>query len=353
MTVDVARIAATMLPGMTDESIEITSSPGLLHRAEARRLLGQVRQAVAAGSVVGVTDEWSALLEARHRSAVGTTMSAHAATADVIGRLAERDIDATVLKGCATGHLDHVRAADRFSSDVDLLVRPSDLVATVDVLAPAERPAWRSDRWQREYGKSVTIETPHAVHIDVHTALTDGYFGSSIPFDALTAQRASFTLAGRQVAALDGPGRLLHAALHVAMSNDYGLNSAFDVPLLILGGSTSWREMADRATRWRIETAVAAGVRRAWTDFGLGEHPVLAWAESITPGRRQRWAWHLAQSRPGGYHFTSPLALPAWRWPGYVGPILAPHRDYLEARGVTRRSHLAAMLRQMMSSDSN
>ncbi len=353
MTLDVARIAAGTLPGAANELVEITSSIDLLNRAEARRLLGPLRQAVADGTVVGATREWSALLEARQRAALGTTMAAHAATAEIVGQLAERGINTLVLKGCATGHLDHVRAADRFSSDVDVLVHPNDLVATLDVLAPGDRPVWRSDRWQREYGKSVTIETPHAVHIDVHTALTDGYFGTSIPFDALTAQRESFEIAGRQVAALDAPSRLLHAALHIAMSSDYGLNSALDVPLLVLDHPTNWREMTARAERWRIETAVAAGVRRAWTDFGLDDHPVVAWAESITPGRRQRWAWSLAQSRPGGYHLTSPLALPMWRWPGYVGPILAPRRDYLDARGVSRRSHFTGIVRQMMSSDSN
>lgn len=355
MNLDVGRIAATTLPdvGVGSDPIRITPSPDLLQRVELRQVLGPVRQAVATGTAVGASGEWSDLLDARYRASLGTTMSAHAAAVEIIGTLTQRGIDATLLKGCATGHLDHVRPADRFSSDVDILVRPDDLVATIDSLSPADRPVGRSERWQREYGKSMTIEPLGAVHIDVHTALTDGYFGMSIPFDELTAHRASFELAGRQVAALDAPGRLLHAALHLAMSSDYGLNSAYDVPLLVLSDPTTWGETADRATQWRIEAAVAAGIRLAWEDFGLDDHPALEWARTVTPGRRQRWAWSLAQSRPGGYHYTTPLALSVQRWPGYLAPIVLPSKEYLDARGETRRSHLASTVRQMMSSDSN
>ncbi len=109
-------------------------------------------------------------------------MSAHAAATSVVGRLAAAGItEVRVLKGCATGHLDYRRPVDRFSTDVDLLVRREDLATVIAQFPDTAVPAPRRAYWQYQYGKSTTVLTETFVEIDIHTMLGQGYFGRVIP----------------------------------------------------------------------------------------------------------------------------------------------------------------------------
>jgi hypothetical protein len=63
------------------------------------------------------------------------------------------------------------------------------------------------------------------------------------------------------------------------------------------------------------------------------EHPIVDWARTVVPHGRQRLALDLVGQRPRGHLLTAPLALPVYRWPGYIAPILFPSRAYLAANG--------------------
>ena len=329
-----ARLAAFELPGASDQPIEVDSPEELLAAADAERVLPWVAGAVDAGLYPAATDDWRRRLRERHLRAVQTALGTHAAAASVVTRLAEAGItDVRVLKGCATGPLDHPRPTDRFSSDVDLLVAPSDLPAVLAAFPDSPGPAARRERWQLMYGKATTVQDDHGTEIDIHTMLGQGYFGLAIPLEELMATPDPYTIGGVPMLALDGPNRLIHAALHAAASNYTGMHSRRDVLQLALGGPVDWTEAIDRARRWKIDALIARGIVTAWSTFEVEGHPLLEWAQHHEPAGRQRVALRLVGERQGGHLLTAPLALPPHRWPGYAIPLVFPSRAYLAERG--------------------
>ena len=184
-------------------------------------------------------------------------MAAHAVAHHTIERLGQAGwTDVRVLKGCATGHLDYARPTDRYSSDVDLLVSTVDPALLAQVFPAEAIPAPRRRRWQKRYGKATTIVGEHGVELDLHVTIGDGYFGLVIPPDELRQHAEAFDIAGTRMLALDGPGRLLHAAMHIGYGH-YNLNSdtrcAATHPGLgggLARGDQPGDEMERRESRW-------------------------------------------------------------------------------------------------------
>ena len=334
-----ARLAAHGLPGAATSPVDVDSLEELLAAAEAQRVVPWVSAAVDAGLVPQATEEWQRRLRERVLASVQTTLGTHAAAASVVTRLAAGGVtDVRVLKGCATGPLDHPRPTDRFSSDVDLLISRDDLLKALATFSTSPVPcAPGSPRWQQHYGKGATVHDDHGVEVDIHVMLGQGYFGLAIPFGELMAHADDFTIGGVQMSGLDGPSRLMHAAHHVGVpSATYsGIHSRRDVLQLALASDDHWQEAIDRATRWKVDALVARGVVTAWSAFDVDPHPLLEWAQRHEPVGRQRVALQLVDDHHGGHFLTAPLALPPQRWPGYVLPLMFPSRAYLAEQGAT------------------
>ena len=343
-----ARLAAFGLPGATTDPVTVDALPELVGLAESRRALSWVVQAVDAGMVANATPEFEQSLRDRYLGAVQTTMAAHAAAVRLIARLAAVGLtDVRVLKGCATGHLDYLRATDRFSTDVDVLIPSCDLDVLASAFEPGAIPEPRRRRWQERYGKSTTVVDEHRVEIDLHVTISQGYFGLAMPVDALRRDPVAFEIGGTPMLALDGPNRLLHAANHVGGSNHYNLNSARDVLQLTLVSDVGWEEAVERAGRWKVDALFALGVRRAWSDLTVDPHPLLEWAERHEAAGRQRLAMRMVGDRPRGHLLTAPLALPIRNWPGYVGPMLVPSRAYLAENNKTWTTRMKSLLAEL------
>jgi hypothetical protein len=341
------RLAAFGLPGACALPVVVEPLDALISLAERRRVLSWVLYAAQYGMVANATAEFEQELRVRHLAAVHTTMAAHAAAAAVAARLAAVGIDdVRVLKGCATGHLDYERATDRFSSDVDLLIPTCDLDRLALAFTPGSIPEPRRRRWQERYGKSTTVIDTNGVEIDLHVQIASGYFGLAIPTDALRRDPACLRIGDMELDALDGPNRLLHAAVHVGGSHHYNLNSARDVLQLALVSNVGHEETVERAIRWKVDAMLAAGVRRAWTDLAVEPHPLSDWADRHTAAGRQRLALQVSGNGPGGPFLTAPLALPLHRWPGYLVPMLFPSRAYLAANGDTWTTRLRKRVRE-------
>ncbi len=285
----VARLAAFGLPGVDPTPIVLADPGEVLNLATARRVLPWVAGAVDAGWVADVSDEWRADLRSRHLGAIQTTLAAHSAAIEVAGRLAAAGIgDARILKGCATGHLDYERHADRFSTDVDVLVRPDDRPAFIAQFPDDAIPVPRSEHWQDHYGKATTVTTARKVQVDVHTMLGQGYFGLSIPIDELFAEPTPFTIGGAELLALDGPNRLIHAANHAPLA--HGMHSIRDVLQLVLVTGVDWEVAVERVERWGVDVLFARGVLLAWSTFPVPSHPLVDWANTRVAHGRQRLA---------------------------------------------------------------
>jgi hypothetical protein len=335
------RLVVHDLPGAPDEPVEVDDLDTLLSLAEWSRVVAPLAGAVRADLVVNATDEWCHRIDEHARAAAASTMATHAALALLVTRLADAGVtDVRALKGCATGHLDYVRPTDRFSSDVDLLIRAEDHSAVMATFPADSLPPFRGRRWeQRGYAKATTVPGPSGVDYDLHVTLTRSYFGLRIPADELCATSDSFNVGGVDVRALDGPSRLIHAALHCGSSPHHNLPSALDIPRLVLRSGVDWRETVERVERWQIGALFAIGICRAWDLTPLDPHPLLNWARRTRHSRRQRVALGLMQSRYHGDLLTPLLCLPVRRWPAYLGPVLIPSRAYRDrdGRGWIRR----------------
>ncbi len=343
-----ARLAAFGLPGAAGEPVTVEALGELVGLAGQRRALSWVANAVAAGMVANTTAEFEQTLRTRHLGAVQTTMAAHAAAVRLIGRLAAVGItDVRVLKGCATAHLDYDRPTDRFSTDVDVLIPACNLDQLASAFEPGAIPEPRRRRWQERYGKSTTVVDEQHVEIDLHVTISQGYFGLAMPVDQLRLHPARFSIGETEMLALDGPDRLVHAANHVGGSNHYNLNSARDVLQLALVSDVGWQEAVERAERWNVDALFALGVRRAWDDLTVEPHPLLEWAQRHQTTGRQRLAMRMVGERPRGHLLTAPLALPVWKWPGYIGPMLVPSRAYLAANDKTWTTRMKSLLAEL------
>jgi hypothetical protein len=345
-----ARVGAYELPGASSEPIAADSFPELLALAESQRMLSWLSAAVEDDQVEEITDEDRVDLRQRTVVAIQTTLAAHSAAVSMIARLREVGVtDVRVLKGCATGYLDYSPLGRRYSSDVDLLVRPSDYDAALSVFPRSDIPPSRSAKFQRRYGKAITVVDESGVEIDVHTMLTHGYFGLVVPVEGLMACPDRFEIGGIEMLGLDRPNRLLHAATHVAASEYIGMHSARDVLQLVMVGEADWRETIARATRWKVDGLFAVGVVKAWEMFEVEGHPLVEWAEQHRPIVRQRLALGLAGTRAHGPQMTGPLALPLHRWPGYILPFAFPSREFLAARGERRAALARRVTREIRS----
>ena len=317
-------------------------------------MLHWLSSAVSMGLVEPVTPEEHDRLRRQTLSAVQTTLASHAAAATIVSRLKKAGVDdVRVLKGCATGILDYSPVGYRYSTDVDVLVRASDYDAVFSIFPAEVLPASRSDRWKRHTAQERTACDANGIEIDVHMALTQGYFGLVVPPADLMRHADRFEIGGTEMLALDGPGRLIHAAVHTAQSEYVGLHSARDVLQLALVSEVDWREAVERVTRWRIDGLFALGVVDAWSRFAVAGHPLLEWAQKLRPDARQRLALRIVGNHPRRHVLTAPLGIPLHRWPGFFVPLVWPSREFLAERGSTRIGHLRAMVHDVAQTRSN
>jgi hypothetical protein len=345
-----SRVGAFGLPGASLDPIQVEVVADLVSIAQSQRMLPWLSAAVAEGRVENVSDSERSYLKQRTLIAIEITMAAHAAAASIVSRLRNAGVtDVRVLKGCATGYLDYSPHGQRFSSDVDLLIRSADYETVLSVFPDSEVPAPRRANWQRRYGKATTVHDEYGLELDIHTTLSPGYFGLVLPVPELMALSEGFEIGGVEMLALDGPGRLIHAANHAGGPGFIGMHSARDVLQLVLVSEVDWQEAIARTTRWKVDGLFALGVVKSWARFDIEGHPVLEWAQGHRLVGRQRLAFSLVGNRPRGHNLTAPLALPPYRWPGYVLPLAFPSRAYLEENDKDWRSRAKAIVDEIWS----
>ena len=326
------RVAAFGLPSIDPAPFTVDSPDRLLQLAEAQRVGVRLDRAVAAGIVVYDDEGWRTRCRDRGIAAAETTLAAHAA-AMAVGAVMERSgIRYAVIKGCATGPLDYDDPVSRFSTDVDIVVLPDDLDATVAKLG-TRTDVPRNARWHRRFGHAITVAGPTGVEVDIHVRVNHGYVGLAVPITEFLQSTDTYELAGKTLYTVDRVSRLLLAAIHAGGVHP-SLHAERDVPQLAVRGAADWEEAADRARRWHVDGFFARGVTHSWERLGLAPHDLSEWARRHRSQGKQRLATRFTGAR--SQVVAGPLALPVRRWPGYIGPLLAPRREYVAHGGKDR-----------------
>ena len=204
----------------------------------------------------------------------------------VLAALADRGVEILVLKGMHTGYRYFPEPGTRYSSDIDLLVRPDDWVAACDALRgigliETNHPSQpRDSTWMPPGARRVlTLEYAHADApwaVDMHQAL------DRLVFEGLETRLGTPDLAAselwqqfsRPVRVLAQPLLFAYLALH-ASSHFYGMLLVRLVELVLV----AQRDFAGQPERWEALSDLVAR-----TGSGRFVYPALDLTERLVPG---------------------------------------------------------------------
>ncbi len=350
---DVLRVAASHgLPGaeLADAAagMELRLTEEVIMLASQHRVQGLLWSAVDDGLIVG-DDQQMLAARTAYDDALMHCQTAVATAAQALEVLRGAEVDVRVLKGVATSRLDYADPADRMFGDADLLVRRDGYGAALAALTNAgflrEQPAVRG-WWEQRFGKAVVFRAPAGGELDLHLAITGGYFGARLDHEELWATASDpFDVGGVDARGLDAEGRLLHACAHAVLGGGSGLRTMRDIAQLVLVTGADWRLVIERARRHGCDLVVAGAVRAAWADLGLDhQHPLLQWAARFTPDLVQQRAFAAYTAAfdqgwaPEGHSVLAALG-PLDR-ARFLAGLAAPSRASMRARGRTWPEHL-------------
>ncbi len=213
-----------------------------------------------------VTDDQRAAARTVHLDACASVLGLERRMLEIVTILEDAHVEVVVLKGSAHAHLMYDDPALRHFGDVDLLVPSSQLGTAVRVLRDvrgAERtvPELRPG-FDRRFAKSVTLQDPAGVEIDLHRTLLFGTFAFAIDEADLFADTEEFTIGGRRLRTLGPEARLLHVSYHAGLGDKRPRgNSMRDLAQLWLAGQHDDARLLALAARWRSEAVLARGVQ--------------------------------------------------------------------------------------------
>jgi hypothetical protein len=348
---DVALAMAWMLPGGHRQPVEVDDADRFVSTVAHQRVSGLVLEAFDQGAIAGAPDDFRPRLVETHLAALRSSLAAEAASVEVSDLFRLAGIRHAVLKGCATAQLDYPDPAMRVTGDVDVLIGRDDHGRAIATLERSGRhrmaPAFR-ESWERRYGKDIPLIGDDRVEIDLHLALVAGYFGIAMSTAALLERLVTYPVADRELPALDAAGRLIHAAIHTASTTPVRLGSAADVVQIAGSGHVDPVEFASFTMALRCETIVARGIARAWDTFGVEPTDLSEWARNLHVDERERRALTVFDGGGGESQWRSGLdALPPWKRPGYLLPLLVPSRAHLRHRHRSHLDHLRISARRL------
>ena len=344
---------AWVLPGGPCERVPVGDVDALVNTVAHQRVSGLVLEAFDQGAFADWPDKpgLRPRLVETHLGALRSSLAAEAASVAMSVLFRSAGVRHAVLKGCATAQLDYPDPALRVTGDVDVLIGRDDHARAIATLEHAGlhrmAPAFRTG-WERRYGKDVALIGDDRVEIDLHLALVAGYFGITMSTASLLDRLVTYDVAGHQMPALDSMGRLLHACIHTASTTPIRLGSAADVVQIAGSGDIDAVEFAAFTMELRCDAIVAHGFARAWDAFGAEPTELSEWANRSRPDDRERKALAAFDGAGGESKWQSGLdALPPWKRPGYLLPLLVPSRAHLRHRGRSYADHVRISVRRL------
>lgn len=288
-------VRAIAAHGLDDTPIEsATLSPtrdewlGIHRRLVAERLTGMAALLHSKG-VLRLDDESTQELADTDARWAHHTLAAENVLFALTRSLTAAGIPSRVLKGTALAELSWMWGEARRWVDADVLV-PSDRLEDVVELCTAQgatRPVPElRPGFDRRFAKSVTLRSAAGPEIDLHRALVLGPHTFLIPTGDLWDDGRSFTVAGTALTALSAEATLLHTCMHATIAGASRLASVRDVVESFAGCSPDVAGLI--AERWRVRPMVIAAADAVSDRLGLGGHPFVRWARTLSPSARER-----------------------------------------------------------------
>jgi hypothetical protein len=245
-----------------------SSPPVVLEMASYHRVGGAAYQRLRP---LPIPESLASGLREMYREAVDR----HLQTVWVLGRIGPV-LDAsgalwTVVKGPVLVELVYGDPGLRTYQDLDLLVEPRYLKEVVRQLeltgATLLDRNWKVIR-REQYGE-LHLLLEAGIVLDLHWSLVTIYRGrTAMSSSEMLARRERVTLAGVPAWSLDPVDRLLHLAVHAALSGADKLVWIKDIDLAARQPGVHWEAVAERAQRWNV--AAPVGLMLSRTAAALG-----------------------------------------------------------------------------------
>ena len=262
----------------------------LLREVEQQRLTGLLVEALVADDLPATQSQLDEASQSHFQRVCGVLLL-EAEALPVLDALAAAGVQATVLKGSAVAHLDYPDPSQRMFADIDLLVRSTDFDHAVEVLTglgQQRHSVQPRAGFDRRFGKGATFTAASGHEFDLHRTFVMGPYGLRLQLDDLWEQPTTFTLAGRQIGALDAECRFLHACYHAALGDrPPRLVPQRDIAQMLLGGRLDL-DRVDRLMRaWQAEPVVARAVSLTWDSLQISDITrTSTWARRYRTGLR-------------------------------------------------------------------
>jgi hypothetical protein len=210
---------------------------------------------------ISMPDEIKSQVRKDHMSNVARNMRITQTLKEITSLFAEHRIETILLKGAHLSYFIYENIGQRTMSDIDLMVKESDL-------AKAERKLVEIGfETQRKFG----IETESAIHhhlpplmkeggnvpVELHWTLVYPNAPFTIDLKSIWEQSEEHSIGGSIVRVLSAPDLVLMLAIHCAYHDrfDYGLKTLCDVDAIIkfCGTKLIWEDLIARARSWKAD----------------------------------------------------------------------------------------------------
>ncbi|MGH3822603.1 MAG: nucleotidyltransferase family protein [Pseudonocardiaceae bacterium] len=352
-------VAGYGLPGagraFPDEPLAEQAWSAVLDRAKIHRVTGPLSAATGDGALPA-TQEQVQQARSVHRATLLRVMMLERELVAVVELLAGGGVESRILKGSAVAHLDYHNPALRSFIDLDVLVRASDIDHAVAVLSAAgfqRTLAEPRPGFDRRFDKGMTLIPPAGFELDLHRTFVLGPWGLRVDLDQLWDEGQEFRIGGRQLRALSGPNRFLHACYHAALGDwPLRLGSLRDVAEMLRrldGDGASIRRLA---AAWGVEAVVAAAVADSRRLLGITAAGELSdWAQRYVTGRREE-AWLALHTHAGKTFSAQAIAtlrvLPRWAdKAAYLRALVLPDKRYTAGRHASPLARFGYAIREI------
>lgn len=192
-----------------------------------------------------------------------------------------------VVKGPVLAEL-HGAPGRRSYRDLDLLVDPAGFADVLERLQAAGGELldsnWRVLR--RELRGELHLGLPGGVPLDLHWSLINMYRAStSVDSAEMLARRVSMEMGGVRAWSLEPTDRLVHVAVHGALSGADRLMWMKDLDLATRAAGVDWRAVVERSERWHVARPVGLMLHRTALTLGT---PLPRGLVNRVLGRRYR-----------------------------------------------------------------
>lgn len=319
----------------------------LMSRTTNERLGGLLAHAVADGALEVSPGQRDAVV-ALHEEEMRRALLLEATLLEVTDLLGGAGVETRVLKGLAVAHLDFADPSLRCFSDVDILVRSSDMdhaVALLERVGQRDLPE-RRPGFDRRFGKDATIAVRLAgeeCRVDLHRTLALGRFGLAIRLEDLWRRSASLWVGGIELQALGLEERFLHACYNGLLGDVVPrLVALRDVAQISSNGALDLDRVRALGEAWRGQAVIFKTMCLARDKLGLeGADPLLAWTSDYRPSLQVRIALRTYGSQGGNNTATLLSGVLGLRRlkdaVAYLRALVFPKGTYVQARRASGR----------------